>query len=80
MSDLERIRDNKVNEIEKWGIQVVLYDSRGNRLYTDYFTSNVHPEFAIKVAVSTYESKKPGRKPAIAIVIRRRYIASKILE
>jgi len=75
---MERFLSYKIYETEKWPIQVVLYDSNGKRLVSDYCPHEGYIDELVDRLTSIAERHK-GRKAASFIAIKREVIKSGIL-
>jgi len=68
--------DKKVMAIKRWRYAVYLFDSKGRRVFTDYFKSGDFDEM-LKFARQHACVEKRVRKPVLGLVVERKVVASR---
>jgi len=79
VTDLEKVKNRKEYDITAWPYQIIFYDEKGRRIFTDYVA---HLPMATAL-VKDYPrlARKRGKKvPKIALIVERKVIESQILE
>jgi len=74
---MESVLPRKISDIQKWKYVVQLFDDRGRRVFTDYFTSADVPDRIFEFAKQHATMEGRLRKPACGVIIRREGVASK---
>jgi len=66
----------KILAVKKWRYAVQLFDEKGKRVFTEYFSQGDFDEM-LEFAKQHATTEKRARKPYCGIVIKREVVASK---
>lgn len=82
MSGREELLERKMRDIERWPIQVIFYDEKGRRVFTDYLGIDYDdPELAKTILESMgRRTFRGGKKAVVAIAVRREVLAGAVLK
>jgi len=76
---LGKVVSRKVHDIMRWPFQIIFYDERGKRVFTDY-VAYLDMAIALVIDYPKVLERRGKKVPKIALIVERKVVDSRILE